>query len=108
MHGKLAIGQQVLMITIDSASNMIKAVKILGEMNEKNDESDEESGTEDPGDEFMLIIKHQTKGNGMFGTDSSDSFRCTKTFVKLAQCPTCYKMLEMLIKTVRLSLVHRK
>ena len=34
-----AIDQQVLMITTDNAINMIKAVKLLGEMNEKDGES---------------------------------------------------------------------
>ena len=34
---------------------MIKAVKILGKMNEKDDESDID--IEDPGDKFMLIAK---------------------------------------------------
>ena len=31
--------QQVLMTTADNASNMIEAEKILGEINEKDDES---------------------------------------------------------------------
>ena len=45
------------MITTDS--NMIKAVKILGKMNEKDGESNEVSDIdiEGPGDEFMLITK---------------------------------------------------
>ena len=46
------------MITTDS--NMIKAVKILGKMNEKDGESNEVSDIdiEGPGDEFMLITKN--------------------------------------------------
>ena len=35
------IDQQVLMITTENAGNISKAVKMIGEMNEKDDESDE-------------------------------------------------------------------
>ena len=43
------IDQQVLMIATDNASDMIKPVMMLGEMNEKDDERDEDSDIEDSG-----------------------------------------------------------
>ena len=49
--------QQDLMITTDIASNMIKAVKMLGEVSEKDDETDEDGDIEDPGGEFVPITK---------------------------------------------------